>query len=47
MVALTAAPVIHDLVATIGVSDADKLIGDLFDCLVPADFFEGSVFHFL
>ena len=45
VVALSATAVIHNLVATIGVSDSDQLVGDLFDRLIPADLRESSVFH--
>ena len=47
MVTLASAAVIHDFVATVRVSDADQLIGYFFYGLVPSNFLEGSILHFL
>ena len=45
VVALSATAVVHNFVATLGISDSDQLVGDLFDRLIPADLRESSVFH--
>ena len=47
MITLSATAVIHDFVAPVGVADSDKLLSDLFNRLIPADFGIRSIFHSL